>query len=535
MVGEVKKEGNQETLLQEISSAEKGKVGFFHRKKEKTKSLSRKKKKKWLKPVIIIVIIALVIGFIFLKAQNSNGGYTQVTAELRDIVTYHSFTGTIEPVEDEDVMPSQAGLMVQEIDVEEGDAVQTGDVLMQLDTTDLEEEVKELQATMTADSNNNAMAIAIAQQNYDDYKTNLDEEQNESIIAAQQSMDTAYASLVSAQQSFNNEVELNNDGLSSTMLTAISNVDSAYSSVNTAKTEDDATDTDVSQASLDAAWVSYNSAVEAFEAAKSNEENSLTELYDSLIQSQTAYLDTLDSYNATVTEADQQLASYALQLEQAQTQADDSVNQLKLADLQRQIADCTLTAPMDGYVTSLPANEGDVTISGTSLATITNFDKMKIEIKINEYDILGVEEGNQVDIDVDALDKTYTGTITKIAKVATIDSGVSYFDSEVDFDADDDTRSGMSVEVRLTTNDLKQVLTVPTDAVLTQDDGTAYVEMYGTDGKSIVKQAVSCGVSDGTYTQITDGLKEGDIVLESTTKTDDSTSTYDNQNSDMSY
>lgn len=467
------------------------------------------------KNVVIVagVILILIAGIIIFFPKGNKTGYTNVAVEKRDIQVYHSFTGTIEPVEEENVMPPEAGLEIKELIAEEGSEVKEGEVLMYLDSSDIDEQILELQATMDTNNKSNSISIQIAQKDYDDYKSSLDLSQNSNIISAQQSINNAYASLVTAQQKFNDEVKLNNRGLSAGVLSAVTSVDNAYNSVISAEIADDAQGTDASQATLDAAWVSYNHAVQSYEAAKSGEESTLTGLYNTLIQSQTTYLNALDNYNATVVSTDQQLADYALQLEKARVNADETVNQLKMASLKEQLNDCTVLAPMDGFVTEIPVNEGDVTMAGSKLLTVTSFDRMKIDVKINEYDILGAEVGKEVSIYVDALDKNYTGSITKIAKTATIENGVSYFEAEVDFQADEDTRSGMSVEVKLMIHDLKQVLAIPTDAIQVRDDGTSYVEVVTTNGENAVEQAISAGISDGQFTQITEGVKVGDVVL----------------------
>ncbi len=541
------------------------------------------RKKKWFKPVVIVAAIALVAGLFLMPRGGDNGMFIEDTAQLRDIKTYHSFTGTIAPVDEMNVYPDVAGPKVKEILVEEGDAVKKGDVIMKLDPSSIEESVKELEATMTSTEESATLSLKEAQKSYSDYKYNLDNDLNSTILSAEQAIDNSYAQLVSAQESYNNEVELNNQGLSGTMLNAIASLDTSYNNVrnnqlsleqaegnvsdadgklsDAKKDYEDAKD-DVSDAkdkyksdksaanktaletarsardaakkavesaqdvvdsannqkdqaslSLENAWTSYNDTLASYEAAKINEQNSLTNLFDQLLQAQQSYLNAVDNYNAAVTSSRQQLEAYALKIEQAKLQGDDSVNEVRLENYQRQLNDCEVKAATSGIITDVPVKVGDATTLSTKLAVITNFDKMKVDIKINEYDTLGVTEGKEVEIDVNALDKKYTGALNHISKTATIENGVSYFEAEVDFDADDDIKSGMSVEIRLAVNDLKQVLTVPSAAVSDNEDGSSYVLVKG-DGKNPVKKTVTTGATDGTYVQIVEGLSEGEVILE---------------------
>lgn len=474
---------------------------------------------------------------------------TEEQVKLRDITNYHSFTGNIAPVSEQNVLPDLTGVKVLTVNVEEGDEVQEGDVLMTLDSDSLQEQIDELEASINSAEKSSAASISSAQQTYNNYQKNLNDGLDSSIQNAKNSMDSAYASLVSAQQKYNDEVNLNNQQLSSTILQAKQSIDSSYSNLQSSQSKVESAQLALDQAKesrqkaadqgvtdltsydqqiasreleLESAQTSltntetlYNDAVASYEAAKQGEENTLTSLYDALVQAQTSYVSAVDSYNAAVRNSEQQLQTYAAQVETAKansTQQDS--NKLKLEDLKEQLEDCSVKAPMDGVITALNVKAGDLTTAGTAAAVVTSFDTMKIDIKINEYDIQGVSEGDPVTITVDALNKEYQGTIRNIARVATTDNGVSYFEAEVNFDADEDARSGMSVEVKLTISEALNTTSVSSSAIQTAEDGSSYVLMYADENKKTTKQQpVTLGITDGTYTEITEGLYPGDTIL----------------------
>ncbi len=480
---------------------------------------------------------------------NATKNMTEEQVKLRDISNYHSFTGNIAPVSEQNVLPDLTGVKVLTVNVEEGDEVHEGDVLMTLDADSLQEQIDELEATISSAEQSSAASLSSAQQNYSNYQQNLNDGLDSSIQNAKNSMDSAYSSLVSAQQKYNDEVELNNQQLSSSILQAKQSVDNSYSSLQSAQsnvesaqlslnqakenrqkaadsgeTELTAYDQEIAsmelklqsaQTSLTNAETLYKDSVNSYEAAKQGEEDTLTSLYDALIQAQTSYVNAVDSYNAAVRNSEQQLQTYASQVESAQASStQQDANKLKLQNLKDQLEDCNVKAPMDGVVTSLNVKAGDLTTTGTAAAVITSFDTMKIDIKINEYDIQGVNEGDPVTITVDALDKEYQGTIKSISRVATTDSGVSYFKAEVNFDGDEDARSGMSVEVKLTISEALNATSVSSSAIQTAEDGSSYVLMYADENKKTTKQqTVTLGITDGTYTEITEGLYPGDTIL----------------------
>jgi multidrug efflux pump subunit AcrA (membrane-fusion protein) len=251
------------------------------------------KKKTWKRfikwGVIAAVIVAVVLYFRNAAGNVAQSLYNEDKASLRDIQTYHTFTGTTEPVDSLDVIPSVTGVKVTEVMVEVGDEVKSGDVLMTLDTYNIQNQIDQLSASMDVSDTQSAISIAQAQKSYDDLKYEIDNGLNTQLQNALNGIDTAFASLVTAQENYNNEVELNNRQLSDKISTAIHNVDTAYSTVSNAQTSLSRAQEDLSKAednglsgdsltqykravedaqtSVDSAWDSYNYAVSMYEAA----------------------------------------------------------------------------------------------------------------------------------------------------------------------------------------------------------------------------------------------------------------------------
>ena len=168
---------------------------------------------------------------------------------------------------------------------------------------------------------------------------------------------------------------------------------------------------------------------------------------------------------------------------------------------------------MSGEVTSLDCQVGDITqvSSTTSLATITNYDKMMVSISVSEYDISNLSIGSAVTVTVDALDRDYEGTVTAIDKIGTNSSSIAYFTCEVEFTPDGDVLEGMTAEVNLTVTEAADAIVLPSDAVMTDTDGSSYVYTLNDDG-TYSKKAVTLGETDGNVTQITDGVEDGETV-----------------------
>ncbi|MCR4938089.1 MAG: HlyD family efflux transporter periplasmic adaptor subunit [Lachnospiraceae bacterium] len=490
-----------------------------------------KKKKSKKKLIIICVIVLLVLIMFFSCARKAaDAAFLSDSVTARDIMTYHSFTGTVTPVTEENVVPVVSGIKVESFAVKEGDEVKAGDVLVYLDKRSVQEQIDELETSMSLNAANSDLSVKQARNNYYNYRNDLNKGVNSQILTASQNAANAKIQYDAALRNYLSAVSMNEGGYSSTIANAKLQTDNAYQSVLQAKSaleladhnkrdgETPAMDREALNASyeqaehaLDQAWLAYENAVANSKAAAINEKNNLQTSYESFLTAQLSYLAATLAYDAAVRGASEQLATYKNQYDQALLGSDTSLNDLKLADLYEKLEDCSVKSPIDGIVTDLPMAKGDVTTATGAVAVVTDFSEMKVDIKINEYDILGVEEGRGVKILLNAVDREYEGVISKISRTAKAEKGVSYFESEVDFPADEYVRSGMSVEIRLTMSDLKDVPAILSEAIEIDEEGRAYV--YKRAGKVPEKVYVECGATDGKYTEITSGLSMNDEYL----------------------
>jgi len=88
-------------------------------------------------------------------------------------------------------------------------------------------------------------------------------------------------------------------------------------------------------------------------------------------------------------------------------------------------------------------------------------------------------------------------------------------------EANPQVKSGMSVSASVITQIKQDVLLVPSTAVKTANDGSAYVLMEPSGGSADAaprEQTVSIGLSDDQNTEIISGISEGDRVAVSSSK-----------------
>lgn len=156
----------------------------------------------------------------------------------------------------------------------------------------------------------------------------------------------------------------------------------------------------------------------------------------------------------------------------------------------------TVTAPCNGNIVEMNAQVGASATgveSGKSLMQIADLSQMKVTVQVSEEDIAKVAVGQTANVTFPAFpDLTLQGSVTGIASIASADGGTMSYDgsSSVSFDVDiliakPDYRlkPGMTAKVSLVTEQLDDVIMVPSMALMT-DDGQNYYVMVQTDAET---------------------------------------------------
>ena len=204
-----------------------------------------------------------------------------------------------------------------------------------------------------------------------------------------------------------------------------------------------------------------------------------------------------------------------------------------------QLGYTTIVSPIDGVVTRVNAEEGELAITGTMnnpgtvIMEVADLSEMLVVAQINEADIGAVKEGQRAGVRIRAYpDEEFEGTVETIALVG---AGQPYkskvFRVEIRLDASGrKVYSGLTAEVDVETERHSDVLKVPSQAVLGRktEDLPADVrksaphldkkKAYATvvyrmvDGKAVATP-VEVGPSDEMHTVIRGGLSETDTVI----------------------
>ena len=112
-------------------------------------------------------------------------------------------------------------------------------------------------------------------------------------------------------------------------------------------------------------------------------------------------------------------------------------------------------------------------------------------------------------------DKTFTGTVTAIANEGSTSNGTSTFDVTVHIDNPGSLKVGMSTEASILADSKTDALYVPVDAVHTANNQKYVIVMSASSGNQTgtsQQETVKTGLSNDENVEITEGLKEGQIV-----------------------
>lgn len=177
--------------------------------------------------------------------------------------------------------------------------------------------------------------------------------------------------------------------------------------------------------------------------------------------------------------------------------------------------DGAVLASQDGLITSVEYDEDTATsATETQILTLYPQKQMTVTISIDETDILSLKEGQEAQITVSSVsDDAFTGSVTSISKVADTSTGVTRYSAEVTLDREKGMLVGMTADVDVRIEGTENALIIPVDA-LHQNSASYYVYTgYDEAQKRYTGRTdVTIGMQNDDYVEITSGLNEGDTV-----------------------
>jgi HlyD family secretion protein len=244
------------------------------------------------------------------------------------------------------------------------------------------------------------------------------------------------------------------------------------------------------------------------------------------------------------------------QLEQAETSlrvaaavalsADRQVDQARagLQEARDQLAKTVLRSPMDGQVTRVAVEQGEVAVPGTFsretglLATVSDLSVIQVNVQVDETDVVRLHLGDSAEVTIDAFpDTTFSGRVTKISQSSvTISPGAgASADRAVDYNVEvtldnppPDVRPDLSATAKVVTATRDSVLSIPIIALTVREHTPISTEnapadttkgKKETEGVFVVVHGqaqfrpVKVGIAGEEHFEVLEGVTAGDTIV----------------------
>lgn len=186
-----------------------------------------------------------------------------------------------------------------------------------------------------------------------------------------------------------------------------------------------------------------------------------------------------------------------------------------------------IVSPIDGVITSLDIKVGETAIAsstnipGSSLMTIANPASIYTEVLVDEADVANIAIGQRTEIVAIAYpDQPMQGVVRYIANTAKIAPGRQGLSFTVKIeitDAGDVTlRPGMSCRAEIFTRQDQEVVAVPIQAVIFEEDRSALRSEYFVfvnDGGIARKTKIEVGISDDEYQELMSDIDDNIEII----------------------
>lgn len=186
-----------------------------------------------------------------------------------------------------------------------------------------------------------------------------------------------------------------------------------------------------------------------------------------------------------------------------------------------------IRSPLEGVVTRLNVEEGEIVVTGTMnnpgtvLMVLSDLAHMEVECEVDETDIVDLEVHQAAEIQVDAFgDTIFKGHVVEVSNAGkTIYSGtqeeMTNFQVKVAFDSTDSRlRPGMSSTVDIIVASEDSAVMVPIQCVVQRgEEKEKKSGVFVVEKDKAVFREVETGISSETDIQVTEGIEEGEPVI----------------------
>ncbi len=437
--------------------------------------------------------LMLIVAFTPLSAHAQQNSESEIidefTVEPDSIVVTVTATGVIEPERSVD-MGFETSAPVAEIIVQEGDSVQSGEVMARLSADDLEAALRE--AEIALELQQLALEALIEPPRQVEVAA-----AEAAVVAAEAAIPAAGTGPTSQQIEIARvQAELarnalwqaqlnrdNKDALDPQFRGGLPDIILTESGVFNAETDVQIADTNIRVLQQQGGGLGAIASAE-----------------QQLVQAQIALEDLLNGPD----EID--LLRFQIQLDEAELAVERARVALEQAEL---------LAPFDGVVAQNNLTVGENPPTTDPAIQVVDNSTFYVELAIDENDVVDIEIGQAVSLRLDALPEAeITGTIQRIAITPNPDSETVVYRARVAVaPTEANVRVGMSTTATITTQELQDVLVVPNRFIrIDRETQQAFVTVQRSEGR-FEEIPVTLGERNNEISEITSGVEPGQRVV----------------------
>jgi len=236
-----------------------------------------------------------------------------------------------------------------------------------------------------------------------------------------------------------------------------------------------------------------------------------TSLYES-VDAKIADIITYNSFSGNVETKNRQtvIAEKIMQVSEIKVKEGDIVNEGTVL-IKTTVGDI-IKSKISGEIVNINVEENAQVMSGTKLLEIVDYNNLKINVKVDEYDIPAIEKGKEATVKIGAINKEIKGKINNVSNEGQIVNGVTFFTATIDIEKDKSIKIGMSAEVTLIRNNATGVVTLPMIAVQFDSNNKPFVLRKG-ENDEVIRTEITTGINDGSTVEVKNGVSNGETIL----------------------
>ena len=185
----------------------------------------------------------------------------------------------------------------------------------------------------------------------------------------------------------------------------------------------------------------------------------------------------------------------------------------QLSEAKKHLADCSLRAPISGFIGMRRVNVGDTVAPGVPVFSVLDLDPAKVRVGIPEAEIGKVHGGARATVTIPALDhRSFEGKVEVVGMAAEPVSRT--FTAKISVpNPTHILRAGMVSETRLFGTTMENALTVPALAVVRDARGVPQVYVYDGTRRRVFARRVDAGDFIDGEVQIKSGLEPTERIV----------------------